>query len=296
MWDAILAYATLVLATIVTLATLVKDARDYLHASKRHGKWLLWSVYACALLLFIAGIFQTHQTRMQAWRDKEQARIDREHLAADQLRARMTEATNQARLDDANKSLDKLQAKVDRLQTKADTKELSKELSDVKTELEDAKSKLQQPQAKFVATFATPYYDQIPIRELRGERTTEGIKANLGVMNIGDVAAARGEIVLRLCNACQFGVEPPGFVKTSNGPEEERLRAFDTIQEHAVVQDMSVTIVPPLGDSPRFEIGIMVKCSNCEASRWDKLVVSVPPVVAPDFYKKNSRSKKKPAL
>ncbi|MHB8503113.1 MAG: hypothetical protein ACYDHE_19500, partial [Candidatus Acidiferrales bacterium] len=63
MWDVILAYGILFLAAAVTFGTLVKDARDYLEAIEKHGRWLLWSVYACAFLLFLAGIFQTHGTR-----------------------------------------------------------------------------------------------------------------------------------------------------------------------------------------------------------------------------------------
>jgi len=294
MWDVILAYGILFLAAAVTFGTLVKDARDYLEAIEKHGRWLLWSVYACAFLLFLAGIFQTHGTRKQAWLDRKQAQQDRDRLTADRAQAQAVEAVNQARLSDASKSLEKLQEKVDRLQTKAETIQLSRELSDVETELRDAKSKLQQPRANFVASFATPDYQKIPIREAIGERTPEGIKVNFGVMNASDVAAVKGMIVLRLCDACQFGGEPAGFVKGQNAPEDERFRVFDTILEHAIIQDMAATIIPPLGGTPRFEVIVMVKCTNCEPGRWNRLSVIVPPVVPPDFHKKNPSSKKKP--
>lgn len=291
MWDAILAYGTMCLAAIVTLATLLKDARDYLKTSEKHGKWLLWSVYLCTVLLFLAGIFQTHATRKQAWEDREQARKDREHLVADRAHAREVEAVNQARLSDANDSLSRLQDEVGRLQTRAETIGLSRELSDVSAELADAKSKLQQPRARFVATFATPYYDKIPVVESVGERTARGVKVNFGVFNAADVAAANGIIALRLCLGCQFGEEPAGFSKPETGPADERIRSFDTIQERAVLQDMTATIIPPLGGPRRFAFAVMVKCRNCEPGRWNQLIVTIPSIGPPDFRQKGNPKK-----
>jgi hypothetical protein len=215
-WDAFLSYGTLVLATLVTLAALVKDARDYV-GSRPHGKMFLSAVYGCVLLLFFAGIYQTHLNRKQAAIDRDQAEKDRSQLTIDRQHSEAAEAVNQARLKDANESLQKLQNKVDNLMTQAQTQELSRKLSDVKVELEDAKSKLQKPLAVFTATFATPYYDKIPILESVGERTPEGIKVKFGVFNRSDVTAVRGVIVIRLCDACQFGVEPEGFIKASVG-------------------------------------------------------------------------------
>lgn len=180
------------------------------------------------------------------------------------------------------------------MQTKAQTQKLSLELSDVTRELQDAKSKLQQPRAKFVATFATPYYDKIPILQTLGERTSEGIKVNFGVMNSSDVAALKVEIVIRLCDACQFAVEPKNFSKPVIGPEDERIREVDTLQARSVLQDMSATIIPPIDGPPRFQLALMVKCENCEPGRFTPLLVRVPTLTPFDFRnnkKKNPKSK-----
>lgn len=190
-----------------------------------------------------------------------------------------------------------MQGKVDQLQTKAQTQKLSRELSDVTQELEDAKSKLKQPRAQFVATFATPYYDKIPILQTVGERAPEGIKGNFGVMNSSDVAAMKGMIVIRLCDACQFATEPPGFAKTPLGPEDERVRFFDTIQEHAIVQDMTATIIPPLDGPPSFAIAVQVKCEDCEPGKFMKLMVDVPRLIPPNFQDaKRKPLKSKPGV
>jgi len=293
MWDWIFAYGTLFVGTAFAAAALAKDAEDYVNLSKSSGRLLLFVLYALCLFLLAGGIYQTHQTRSRANADREQASKDRRQLEQDRAEAKTFKAANDARLSDANASLQRLQDKVDKLQTQAQTQELSRELSDVTAELEDAKSKLRQPRAKFVATIATPNYDKIPVLETVGERTPEGIKVDFGVVNSGEVAATKGEIVIRLCAICQFAFEPPLFFKPNIGPDGERVRMFDNIQEHAVVQDMSVTIVPPLGDPPNFMIAVMVKCESCEPGRFTQLRVDIPPLVSPDFRSNKKKTSAK---
>jgi hypothetical protein len=245
-------------------------------------------VYGCVIILFIAGVVQTHLNRKQAISDNRQA-------ANDRLSLNKSEAANEARLTDANANLQKLQDKVDHLQTQADTKEMSRALSDVTKELEDAKTKLQRPLARFAATIATPYYDKMPITETVGERTPEGIRASFGVFNLSSVTAEKGEIIIRLCDGCQYGVEPEGgFTKTKNGPDDERVREFDRVQEHSVVQDMAVTIIPPFtAGSQKLVFAVLVKCENCEPGTFKRLFVDIPSVVPPDFTVKKKKAKNK---
>jgi hypothetical protein len=294
MLDWFFAYGTLVVGTLVAFAALLKDAEDYVNISKKRGKFLLLALYVFILFLLAGGIYQTYETRSKADIDRAQALADRLNLDKDRIQEKQDKAVSESKLQGANDSLQRLQDKVDQLQTKAQTQKLSLELSDVTRELQDAKSKLQQPRAKFVATFATSYYDKIPIVETVGERTLEGIKVNFGVMNTSGVAALKGMIVIRLCDGCQFATEPSSFTKPTVGPEDERLRNFDTIQEHAIVQDMSATVIPPLGGFSKFLLAVMVKCEDCEPGHFMQLIVDVPPVVPPDFRsagKKNPKSK-----
>jgi hypothetical protein len=235
----------------------------------------------------MGGIYQTHETRAQAASDKAQASKDRQALDQDRVQAKQDRAIKDALLGDAKQRLQALQDRVDRLQTKAETQELSKELTDVKRKLIEAESKLEGPKAKFVATFATPYYDQIPVVETDGERVSEGIKFTFGVENVSDVAATNGEIVLQICAACSFAIEPSGgFIKPTIGPDTERVRAFSQIQEHAVMQDMTVVVVAPIGAGPYLVVGLAVKCTTCEPSKFQVLKVRIPPLTGPDFRTK----------
>jgi len=294
-WDAFLSYATLVLATVVTIAALVKDARDYVDASRTRGRLLLWVAYGCVILLFLAGVIQTHINRKQAIGDKLQAEQAQHKLEEGQQKFLLAESESKAHLEDASASLQKLQDKVDKLQTQAQTQKLSLELAEVSRELEDAKAKLQKPLAKCEPTFASSDYNKLPIREAAGENTPEGVKVDFGVINTSDVAAIKGEIALRLCTGCQYGIEPEGFTKPKIGPDDERIRVFGTIQEHSVAQDMSVTIIPPLAWGTRkLVFVVLVKCENCEPGRFKQLVVDVPSVLPPDVTLKKKRAKPKP--
>jgi hypothetical protein len=58
-WDAFLSYGTLVVATVVTVASLLKDAERYRNTLGSTGKFLLYGVFGCVLLLFLGGIVQT---------------------------------------------------------------------------------------------------------------------------------------------------------------------------------------------------------------------------------------------
>jgi hypothetical protein len=294
-WDAFLSYATLVLATIITVAALFKDAKDYVNASRTRGKLLLFVAYVSVILLFLGGLSQTHINRKQAIGDKQQAEQAQHKLEEGQQRFLSAESESKAHLEDASASLQKLQDKVDKLQTQAQTQKLSLELADVSRELEDAKAKLQKPLAKFEPTFATTDYTKLPIQEAAGERTPQGIKANFGVLNSSDIAAVKGEIAIRLCNGCQYGSEPEGFAKLKVGPDDERVRTFERILEHTVEQDMSITIIPPFAlDTRKLVFAVMVKCENCEPSKYKSLVVDVPPLIPPDFTVKKKRAKPKP--
>jgi len=288
-WDAFLSYATLVLATVVTVAALVKDAKDYIEA-RTNGKLLLWVVYACVLLLFVTGVVQTHINRKQAIGDKQQAERAQRELEEGQKKSLSDSSDSKARLEEAKASLQMLQDKVDKLQTQAQTQKLSRDLADVSRELEDAKSKLQKPLVTFEPTFASSDYSKIPIKQGVGERTPQGIKVNFGVLNQSNVAAVKGGIYIRLCDGCQYGVEPEGFMKPKNAPDDERIRDFETIQEHSVIQDMSVTIIPPLAwGTQKLGFFIMVKCENCEPGKFKELFVDVPSITPPDFGAKKTK-------
>jgi hypothetical protein len=292
-WDWFFAYGILVVGAFATACILYKEADEYLNLSKKRGSLLLVLMYLFTLFLLVAGLYQTHQTRAQASADKRQAENDRRQLEADRTQAKQDRAVSNAQLNDAKASLRTLQAKVDKLQTKAETQELSKELIAVKRELADAEVKLQQPRARFVPTFATPYYDKIPISDSYGERVPEGVKVNFGVMNTSDTTASHGEIIIRLCDACQFAGEPPGFSRVSTAPDTERIRQFDIIHDHEIVQDMSATIIVPL-TATNFPLGIIVKCENCEPGKFQVLRVSIPPLVSPgQSLKPRTRTKPK---
>lgn len=295
MWDWFLAYGTLVVGAFATLVALYKDADDYIKLSSKRGRLLLASMYIGTLFLLGAGMYQTHQTRVQAYIDKQQAEKDRKKLETDSIQSQQDRAVSKAQLDDARVSLRTLQAKVDKLQTKAETQELSKELLAVKNDLNEAELKLQQPKAKFAATFATPYYDEMPVIDTTAARIPEGLKVNFGVMNTSDIAASRGEIIIKLCDICQFAAEPPGFVRVSTSPETERIRYFDQIQDHEVLEDMSAIVIVPL-TAKDFEFGIIVKCGNCEPGKFQPLKARIPPLVSPSLSfnkpKANTRVRK----
>ncbi|HEY2459488.1 MAG TPA: hypothetical protein VGI16_01705 [Candidatus Acidoferrum sp.] len=293
MWDAFIAYASLIVGALVTAGALYKEADQYTKRFAKRGGLLLVLMYLFTLFLLVAGIYQTYQTRVQSHDDKQQADRDRKQLESDRVQGRIDQAVSKVQLDDAKASLGILQAKVDKLQTKAETQELSRELLAVNKELGEAESKLQQPKARFVATFATPYYDQIPIGQAIATRVPEGFKIDFGILNVSEVTASRGEIIVKLCDVCQFAAEPKDFGRATSAPDTERIRHFDQIHEHDVLEDMSATIVVPLTVT-EFEFGIIVKCDNCAAARLQMLKVRIPPLVSPGalgFDKPRSKPK-----
>jgi hypothetical protein len=291
MLDWVFAYGTLVFGALFTAGALYKEAEEYL-SKKKTGKPLLALMFVLTLLLLLGGIYQTHQTRVQAYVDKEQAAKDRKALEDDRAQTKRDRAVSEALLADAKERLQTLQDKVSDLQTKAETQELSKQLVEVKHELTEAESKLQTPKAKFAATFATPYYNSLPIIESDGERLPDGsVRFSFGVINTSDVAAGRGSIILQLCDACSFASEPTvGFIKSPVSPDTERIRDFAQIQEHTVLQDMTAMVFTPLG-SPLFVVGIMVKCENCEPTKRQILTIRIPSTVSPDFGAKQIKPK-----
>jgi hypothetical protein len=289
MLDWLLAYGTLGVGALFSLGVLYKESEEYI--SKRRGKPLLLVMYSSILLMLMGGIFQTHQTRSssnadrtQAAKDREQAAKDRKALDDDRSQAKQERAVNDTKLNDAKERLQTLQDRVSRLQTKAETQALSKQLLDVKSELAEAESKLQQPKAHLVATFGTPHYNELPVKEVVGEKVagTGAVKFNFGVLNASDVAALHGEIVLKICDACSFATEPEGFSRAALSPDNERIRDFGQIQEHTVAQDMTATVIPPI-TTPEFQVGIIAKCENCETAKLQILKVKIPPVLPPDF-------------
>jgi len=103
--DWFFAYGTLIVGALATAGALYKEASEYINLSKKQGKLLLALMYLFTFFLLIAGIYQTHATRVQAYADKQLAQRDREQAQKD----RQT-------LDDAKSRIDSLQGTVIQLQ------------------------------------------------------------------------------------------------------------------------------------------------------------------------------------
>ena len=271
MVDWLLAYLSPTLGAISSLILLAKEFEEY--KAQKHGRLLLMAAYAVLLALLIGGILQTHRSRVQAYNDGQQS-------VHEKAQATIDRAGLSGQITFAEKQLELLQAKVGDLQTKSDTQAMRKEMAAVRAELTTTQEKLKNPKAHFVATFATQYYNDIPIKQATGERVPEGIRFSVGVLNDSDFTAINPQIALYVCDACSFAVEPAGFERAANGPDNERVRSILNVKEHSVVQDMTIVVVAPI-NSTILRFGMKIKCENCDAVKMQELTVNIPPLVSP---------------
>jgi hypothetical protein len=92
------------------------------------------------------------------------------------------------------------------------------------------------------------------------------------VVNISNVQAKNGVVLVRECEACTFAKEPEGSVRPVGAPVYDRERDFTELGA-GIGMGIPLKIVPPKSIH-RFEVDIRARCENCEVREKDSLFVN----------------------
>jgi hypothetical protein len=154
------------------------------------------------------------------------------------------------------------------LKAKVTNADLIREIDDTKKELRATQAKLVVPKPTLVPSFYMLNYSfQPPILEANGTRSPDGnVSVEFVIVNSSNVSAIRGEIVLRICQICQYAKEPEGFVKRNGASDNEGSKLFEHILPNSIAEKMTAEITVPL-NVRRFEVDVTVICENCDTTR-----------------------------
>jgi hypothetical protein len=169
------------------------------------------------------------------------------------------------------KSFDALNQQVGDLKAQVKTEALQKELAAVQADLV-ATQKALAPGPKAVLAFSFwPFYNPAPpqspsvAKQARFPTNDDGsYHVEFTVVNPTDVDAVDGEITLRICDACKFAKEPPGFSKLDGQSDTERNDPFVRILARSHIPTMTADILAPKNGN--FVVGISYRCHTCVVS------------------------------
>ncbi|MGB8522817.1 MAG: hypothetical protein WCD43_07615 [Candidatus Acidiferrales bacterium] len=263
-------YGLQIIIGLIALLGIWKDYTENEKRSKKHGKWIYLGLFSLTVFLMILSIVDTHSNRVKVAKDAQQAFGEKQ--TADARIKFLTDQIGQLRDDSkANsdgfrKSFDGLYQRFADLQAKVTNVDLIREIDDTKKELRATQEKLNTPKVTLVPSFYfLDYSYKPPIVEMTASRQLDGsIPIDFVVINPSDVSALRGEIILRICDFCQYAKEPEGFAKRNGAHNNDRAKSFDHILGNTALEKMTADIIPPPNVS-HIEILVIVVCENCGA-------------------------------
>ena len=161
-----------------------------------------------------------------------------------------------------------LSNKLAALQTGIETADLRKEADGLRAELKANQKAMVVP--KTVLTFS--------LKNSPTPVLAESLSAHNGIVHLSfliinttDIDALDGDVVLYICNACEYATVPPGFVKVSGALDNQRNLTFSRILAHTGLPEMEFDIkVPPSLQS--FIVGAKVYCHTCVAANSTNLL------------------------
>lgn len=280
-WDAIRAYASLVILTVVAILGIWKDSKDYKkRAKEERGRWRILKqnavpiLYVITFTAFFLGGLDIHSARHQAYKDKADA------LA--------TEKTNENQIQDLKNTVDSgnkllgqqrqdfleqfadMSKRVASLQTEVKTSNLQQEADQLRADLEATKKALYVPQATLSFSFV-PFTQQnsdfVVLNEVDGSVTL-----SFTVVNNTDANALEGTVIFRACNGCKIKSITGGFTKLPGEPDNQQNLDFQHIFARTNLPTMEATIIPP-PDAESFQIGISYRCRTCNITDQNHLTL-----------------------
>jgi hypothetical protein len=272
-WEAIRAYASPLILTIIALIAVWKDEKEYkkrAHEGRKGGlvgtvkRNSVLIVYGITIVAFFLGVLDIHSARHQAIKDKSDARA--EQSASDkQIKDLETvvktgnDLLGQQRKDFLEQ-FSKMSSRVTELQTSIKTADLREEAAQLRTDLESTRKTMEIPKATLSFSFVQ---DSGLNTNLIYLNIADGVvHVPFTVTNGSDADALEGTIVLRACDRCKIVGNPPGFQKLAGEDDRERNFEFQHVFANSKVPQMEVSIVPPAG-TDTFQVGISYRCRTC---------------------------------
>jgi len=271
-WDALRAYVSPVLLTVVAFLGIWKDSKDYKERAyepgiSRRNKFLRLhapkALSAATIILLIIGVLDIHGTRKTAADDKASAQVEK--TASDQQVKNLQAAVNtgnglltQQRQDFLTK-FSEMSNRVADLQTQIKTTDLHDEAAQLRADLDATRKTMDPPKATLKFSFAST--DGQASHSSLVTREGDTAKVRFFVLNDTEADALEGELIFEACDGCTI-VAIPDFIKMSGSPENHRNLSFQHILAHTKSPVYEVTIkYPP--EATAFLVGMEYRCRTC---------------------------------
>jgi hypothetical protein len=249
-----LTYTLNIATAVLALLYLAKDW-------EAHKKsWRRLVVFGLIIAIGIGGIFNTYYTnkKIDQQHDNDQKTIAGLKVAVD--------TANKNQIDNTKLFVDafgKLSQKVSDLQSQVKTVGLREEASKLKAQLEATQKALNPPKARLAFSFIKSIPDGIPLRRIALPVKAGLVHIEFEVINTTAVPAHKPELLLQVCDACEYAVEPKDFIVVPGQNNSQRSRSFDRILPKSLSPTMSADIRVPEGITS-MEFGIIYRCDNCD--------------------------------
>jgi hypothetical protein len=263
-WDAIRAYASLFVLTIIALFAVWKDSKEYKKRAKEdHGRgpqcWLKRNavpiIYVVTLTSAFLGAMDIHSTRHQVLKDKADAQADKRasEKQIEDLKAAVNTGNDLLgrQRQDFLKQFSQMEDRVNNLQTAIRTTDLQQEAARLRSDLEATRKSMEVPKATLSFSFMP---DTIPTGKFIALKLEDGsVQVPFTVQNSSDSDALEGSVVLRICDGCKFKETPQGFTKIDGQTENERNLDFQHIFSNSNIPRQRVSVIPP-PNAPAFTL------------------------------------------
>lgn len=172
-------------------------------------------------------------------------------------------------------SIEHFSTKLTTLETGIKTADLRDEADHLRVELAKTQKALITPRAVLtpgiVANPSKP--DDLQLSTYVLVPNGRPVSFEISLVNNGEVSARPGSFVLRICDACKFHSEPPGFTHPRGQQEFERTLMFDRVLAGIRIQSIPIEVDIP-DNLSKFQVGFRAYCENCVDNGWRMATVS----------------------
>jgi hypothetical protein len=259
MWN----YAIPLLTALIALMQLAKDWGGH------KATWRRALVLLAIVALGVGGLINAYRNTQRA---SEQASTIKA-LTAAVATANASQVQNTKIFTD---SIERFSAKLNKLETGIQTADLREEADHLRAELTKTQKALVIPEAVLTPGIVDPHDPDNP--QFSTYVTASNglpIAFDVSIWNEGTVPARTGFLIIRICDACKYHTEPPGFTHVKGAPEKERVASFIQLPIRVNLQWMPIEVDVP-DNVPRFQVAFKYTCENCVAPReWKSALVNV---------------------
>jgi len=229
-WDAIRAYASLFVLTLIALIAVWKDSKDYANRAReveasRIKRFLkrraVIFIYAITLLLAILGAFDIHARRHQALQDAAMAKAEnassREQIQDLQASVKAGNDLLAQQRQDFLRQFSEMSERVSGLQTAMRTADLQTEAERLRSDLEATRKAMEVQKATLSFSFVP---DDGSVTHFLSLNLVDGVvRVPFTVLNATDADALEGSIDLKACDGCKIVGNPDGYTRLNGEPE-----------------------------------------------------------------------------